>query len=377
MRTTAAILSEMGKPAPYRQSSPLEIMEVELAPPERGEVIVEIVAAGLCHSDLSVIDGSRPRPMPMVLGHEAAGIVRDRGPGVTSLNRDDHVVFSFLPMCGHCVSCASGRPVLCTPGARANGAGELLAGGRRFRTPQHGEIHHHLGVSGFSQFTVASELSLVKIDTDLPLATAALFGCAVMTGVGAVLNTATVPPGASVAVFGMGGVGLAGIMGARVAGANPIIAVDRVPGKLALARQVGATHVLSATNDDVIAHIKQITGGGADYTIEAVGSANVLADAYHATGRGGTTITVGLPDPRQALSIPAVSLVGEERTIKGSYMGSAVPRRDLPRYIDLYRAGRLPVDKLFSRSLPLTQINAGFDALASGEVVRQFVTFEH
>ena len=263
MNSKAAILTEMGKPAPYRESTPLSVETVEIAPPVAGEVLVEVGAAGLCHSDLSVIDGSRPRPMPMVLGHEAAGVVREIGSGVRGLEPGDHVVFSFLPMCGHCVPCASGRPVMCQAGAQANATGELLAGGTRFRA--RGEsIHHHLGVSGFSQFTVCAEESLVKIDSELPLSTAALFGCAVMTGVGAVLNTAQSAPGTSVAVFGMGGVGLASVIGATVVGANPIIAVDRIASKLELAKQVGATHVIDASKQDVIAAIKQITKGGAD-----------------------------------------------------------------------------------------------------------------
>jgi Zn-dependent alcohol dehydrogenase len=375
VKTKAALLTEMGRSRPYCESKPLVIEDVELDGPQQGEVLVEIAAAGLCHSDLSVIDGSRPRPMPMVPGHEAAGIVRELGPGVTSLCVDDHVVFSFLPMCGQCEPCASGRPVMCEPGAKANAAGELLAGGRRIHNAAFSQVNHHLGVSGFAEFAVASEKSLIRIGRDLSLHTAALFGCAVMTGVGAVLNTARLSSGSSVAIFGIGGVGMSAVMGARLAGAYPIIAVDRVADKLLMAGSVGATHVIDATSDDVVAQIKDITSGGAEFTIEAVGNAGVLADAWHATRRGGTTIAVGLPDPKQTLSIPAVSLVGEERTIKGSYMGSAVPRRDLPRYIELYHAGLLPVDKLFTRSINLNQINEGFDVLAAGDVVRQLVLF--
>src|SRR6185436_16534785 len=194
--------------------------------PGAGEVLVEVGAAGLCHSDLSVLDGSRPRLMPMVLGHEAAGVVSEVGEGVSELAPGDHVVFSYVPVCGRCAECASGRGAMCERGAEANVAGTLLGGHCRFANAQGHRLHHHLGVSGFSQFTVASQHSLVKIDSDVPLHKAALFGCAVMTGVGAVVNTARVEPGASVAVFGLGGVGLSAVMGALAAGASTIVAVD-------------------------------------------------------------------------------------------------------------------------------------------------------
>jgi alcohol dehydrogenase len=242
MRTKAAVLYEMEKPAPYAESQPLSVEDVELEGPGQGEVLVEVMAAGLCHSDLSVIEGSRPRVMPMVLGHEASGIVREVAPDVIEYKAGDHVVFSYVPVCGRCLPCASGRASLCENGAKTNMAGTLLSGARRFQDLSHRKLNHHLGVSGFSEFTVAAQESLVKIEPDLPLDKAALFGCAVMTGVGAVVNTAKVESGASVAVFGMGGVGLSVVMGARLAGAWPIIAVDLVEEKLKLAKQAGATY---------------------------------------------------------------------------------------------------------------------------------------
>lgn len=375
MRTLAAVLYEMGKSTPYRESRPLVVEEVELEGPGPGEVLVEIAAAGLCHSDLSVIDGSRPRPTPMVLGHEAAGIVREVGPGVHDLRPGDHVVFSFVPMCGRCIYCATGRPVLCENGNRANTAGVLLSGARRFRDASGQPLHHHLGVSAFSHFTVAAQESLIRIDPEIPLEKAALFGCAVMTGVGAVVNTARVEPGMSVAVFGLGGVGLSAVMGARLAGAYPIIAVDILPAKLELARRAGATHTIHAQEVDPVEAIRDLTGGGVHYAFESVGSERVLIQAYQAIRRGGTTVAIGLPHPERRFSVPALSIVGEERTIKGSYMGSAVPRRDLPRFLSLYQAGMLPVDLLLSRFLRLEEINEGFDALAQGQVVRQVVRF--
>lgn len=375
MLTRAAVLYEMEKPTPYAESKPLVIEQVSLADPGPGEVLVEMAGAGLCHSDLSTIDGSRPRVMPMVMGHEASGIVREVGPGVHDLQPDDHVVFSFVPLCGHCIPCATGRPALCEPGARANTAGTLLSGRRPFRNASDLEINHHLGVSAFSEHTVVAQESLIKIDSQLPLSTAALFGCAVMTGVGAVVNTAKIEPGSSVAVFGLGGVGLSTVMGARAAGAETIFAVDLLPSKLERAIQVGATHTINASEEDPVELIKDLQNG-VDYTFESVGNERVLQQAYAATKRGGTTITIGLPHPARMFSVPAVSLVAEERTIKGSYMGSAVPRRDLPRFIAMYQSGLLPVDKLLSSTIQLEEINEAFDALANGTAVRQVITFE-
>lgn len=375
LTTRAAVLYQTGNAGPYASTRPLQIEELELSAPGRGEVLVEIASAGLCHSDLSVIDGNRPRVMPMVLGHEASGIVREVGPGVHDLAAGDHVVFSFVPVCRHCLPCTTGRAALCENGAKANVAGTLLGGERRFRSGAGHELHHHLGVSAFSQYTVAAQESLVKISRDLPLTTAALFGCAVMTGVGAVMNTAQVEPGSSVAVFGVGGVGLSVVMGARAAGAYPIIAVATQEHKLALARRAGATHTICIHDADPVAAIRDITGGGANYVFESVGDEEVLASAYAATRRGGTTITLGLPNPSRRLNISAVSLVAEERTLKGSYMGSCVPRRDIPRFIALYQAGLLPVDLLLSRTIALDEINDAFDALARGETVRQLIAF--
>lgn len=375
MKTRAAVLYKSGAPQPFAESLPFIVDEITLAAPERGEVLVEIVGAGLCHSDLSVVDGSRPRQLPMVLGHEASGIVREVGPEVTEFASGDHVVFSWVAVCGHCHSCATGRAALCEPGNQANLLGTLLNGGRRFSDSQARACHHHLGVSAFSQFTVAAQESLVKIDPNLPLAMAALFGCAVVTGVGAVFNTARVEPGTSVAVFGMGGVGLSAIMGAHAAGANPVIAVDQVDEKLKLARELGATHTINAAHDDAVANIKELTHGGAEYVFESVGSEVVLIQAYHATGRGGTTITIGLPPPSKVFAVPALGIVAEERTIKGSFMGSCVPRRDIPRYIAMYQAGLLPVDKLQTHTLRLEDINAGFDRLAQAQAVRQIIDF--
>src|SRR3712207_5892319 len=225
MMIRAAVLSAMGAERPYATSRPLVIEEVELDPPGPGEVLVKIAAAGLCHSDLSVIDGNRPRPMPMALGHEAAGVVEELGSGVEDLQPGDHVVMVFVPSCGHCLPCSEGRPALCEPGAAANTAGTLLSGARRLH--RNGQVvNHHLGVSAFAEYATVSRRSLVKIDPELPLDEAALFGCAVLTGVGAVINTAKISAGSSVAVIGLGGVGLSAMLGAVAAGARRVVAVD-------------------------------------------------------------------------------------------------------------------------------------------------------
>ena len=374
MKVRGAVLREMGLPRPYAESRPLEIVDLDLAPPGPGELLVRVRAAGLCHSDLSVIDGSRPRVMPMVLGHEAAGEVVELGPGTHGFTRGDHVVLAFVPSCGSCLECRSGRPALCGPGAAANTAGSLLAGGRRWSDGGPEQLNHHLGVSAFADHVVVSTRSAVRVDRALPLEIAALFGCAVLTGVGAVVNTACVKAGDRVAVFGLGGVGLAALLGARVAGAQTLVAVDVIEAKLDLARELGATDVVLAGNGSVEA-VKAATEGGADHAIETVGSERVLADAYAATRPGGTTVTVGLPHPDRVLSIPAVSLVTEERTLRGSYLGSCVPERDLPRFIGLYRAGSLPVERLLTHRISLEDINEGFDRLASGDAVRQAVIF--
>jgi alcohol dehydrogenase len=375
MRTRAAVVYELGRPAPYAASHPFQIEDVTLDGPGPGEALVEVAAAGLCHSDLSVVDGSRPRGLPVILGHEASGIVRDIGPGVTAVSIDDHVVFSFVPSCGRCVPCAAGRPALCDPGLAANLAGTLLSGARRLAGPAGGAINHFLGVSAFSHYTVAAQESLVRIDPAVPIDKAAIFGCAVLTGVGAVTNTARVEAGASVAVFGLGGVGLSAVMGARLAGAHPIIAVDVLDDKLAAARDAGATHTVNAAATDPVHAVRDLTGGGAQYTFESVGSEQVLTEAYRATRRGGTTVSMGLPASSRMLAVSAMHLVVEERTIKGSFMGSAVPRRDIPRFLGLYQAGLLPVDGLLTRTIPLEEINVGFDALRDGRAIRQLLTF--
>lgn len=374
MKTRAALLTAMKAPPPYANSRPLEIADVELAPPGPGEVLVRIRAAGLCHSDLSVIDGNRPRPLPMVLGHEGAGEVVELGSGVRGLAVGDHVVTAFVPSCGHCAPCRDARPALCEPGFAANSAGTLLSGARRLQRAG-AAVNHHLGVSCFAEYAVMAQESLVRIDRSVSFAQAAVFGCAVMTGTGAVLNTAALPRGASVAVLGLGGVGLAALLGARLREARDIVAVDLSDNKLALARELGATRCYNAADPDVVAKIREDSKGGLEFSFEMAGSVRALETAWHITRRGGTTVTAGLSNPEARFTVSHLSIVAEERTLKGSYLGSCVPSRDIPLYIQYFQQGKLPVDRLLAERLALNDINAGFDRLASGETVRQIVEF--
>lgn len=363
MITRAAVLHEPGLPRPYVDTRPLRLHELELEPPREGELLVRVAAAGLCHSDLSVVDGSRPRPVPMALGHEAAGVVEAVGAGVADVRPGDHVVLTFVPSCGRCAACGGGTPTLCAAAAAANGEGRLLGGGRRLALD--GEpVHHHLGVSAFAERAVVARQSAVVVDPAVPLELAALFGCAVVTGVGAVLNTARVRPGETVAVFGLGGVGLAAVMGAALAGAARVVAVDPIEFKRELALDVGATEAL---------HPDEVDGVLVTHAFEAAGSASVLEAAYAATARGGTTVAIGLPHPSRQLTVNALSLVAESRRLVGSYLGDSVPQRDIPTYLSLWRSGRLPVERLRGDEIGLDDLNAALDALADGQVVRQIV----
>lgn len=376
MKTRAVVLREMGKDAPYTESHPLTIETLELQGPQSNEVLIKIGAVGLCHSDLSVINGSRPRPMPMVLGHEAAGEIIEVGENVAEFEVGDHIVCTFIPSCGHCIPCREGRPALCENGAAANEKGEMLEGGFRYESDRDEVMHHHLGVSGFADYAVVSTNSIVKVDKKIPFEKVAIFGCAVITGIGAVINTARINAGSTVAVVGLGGIGLNAILGARLAGASEIIALDINEEKFALAKSLGATAVFNSGEAHTIEDIKQYTQGGVDYAFETAGVVPAMDVAYQITRRGGMTTTTGLPDPKHQFSFPQVTLAAEERTIKGSYVGSCVPDRDIPRFINLYHQGRLPVNELLTDTLPLEHINEGFDRLARGEAARLVVKMD-
>jgi len=376
MKVRAAVLRQIGLPAPYAQSRPLSIEEVDLADPGPGELRVKIHAAGLCHSDLSAINGDRPWPVPIVPGHEAAAEVVEVGSGVLDLKAGDHVVLVFRPSCGACPDCSVGRPALCGPGGESNAAGGLLGGYRRLSLVGGGTLHHHMGCAAFAEYATVSRRSVVPIDRDLPWTQAALFGCAVLTGAGAVFNTARIEAGSRTAVVGLGGVGFSSLLAAIAAGARDVIAIDVLPAKLERARELGATRVFDARDPEVVAQVKAATGGGVDYAFEMAGSVPALELAYRITRRGGTTVSAGLPNPAAIWPLQAVSMIAEERTIKGSYIGSCVPSRDVPRFVAMFRAGRLPVDLLLSETIGLEDLNSALDRLARGESIRQVIVMD-
>ena len=374
MKIRAAVIREMGLPGPYAQSRPLDIAQVELDPPGFGEVLVRMKASGLCHSDLSVINGDRPRALPMVLGHESSGEVVEVGPGVADLKPGDHVVMVFVPSCGQCEPCMQARPALCEPGAAANTKGTLLGGERRLHIGDD-YLNHHTGVSCFADHAVVSRRSCVKVNASISHREAALFGCAVLTGAGAVVNRARIRLGDTAAIVGLGGVGLSALLAAVGAGARRVVAIDLSDEKLALARELGATHTINPSTVENDQDLIRQAGGQVDFGFDMAGAVPAFESAYKLTRRGGATITSGLPNPRSSFSLSLSQLVGEEREIRGSYLGSGVPAIDINRYIDLYQAGRLPVDKLLGESFTLDQINEGFDHLASGSSLRDAIVF--
>jgi len=366
MEITGAVLEDIGRDRPFSASRPLTIGRLELDDPGPGELLVRIEAAGVCHSDLSVVDGSRVRPVPMVLGHEAAGRVLDRGSGVTDIAVGDRVVMTFLPRCGHCAGCATNGRLPCEVGAAANNSGTLVGGGRRL-SRDGVPVSHHLGVSAFATHAVVDRHSVVRVDDDVPPDVAAVLGCAVLTGGGAVLNAGRPARGEPVLVVGLGGVGMAALLTA-IAEGHPVVGVDSLPEKLEEALALGASEVFTPA---------ELTESGvtASVVVEAAGNPSAFETAVSATAAGGTTVTVGLPAPGATASISPLSLVAGARSIVGSYLGSAVPERDIPRYVKLWRAGRLPVERLISARITLDDINAAMDELAAGRAIRQLIEY--
>jgi alcohol dehydrogenase len=371
MKMTAAVMHEQALPAPYASSQPFRIEEVELDPPGPGEVLVEIRAAGLCHSDLSVVEGLRKRPLPIVGGHEGAGIVHELGAGVTGLAQGDHVAMVLVAGCGRCRVCQAGRPVLCQAVSAARAQGTLATGARRLRRADGGPLHHYSGISAFAQYAVVACQSLIRIDPAVPMDVAALFGCAVITGAGAVLNSAKVRQGASVAIIGLGGVGLSAVMAAREAGAARIIAIDLLPAKLDLARACGATDCFDARDPQMVPQVLESTNGGVDHAFEISGDLAALETAQKIVVRGGEVIGVGVGKATATFTVNHLPWVTGEQVLRGSAMGGGVPSEDIPRYVDMYLRGRLPVDKLRSQLIAFDKLNEGFDLLGSGAVVRQ------
>ncbi len=367
MKSRAAILFEPGKK--------LNVCEVDVSDPCPGEVRVQMKAAGVCHTDLSVMTGHLKAPIPGILGHEGAGVVVDVGEGVTSVNVGDHIIPLWRLSCGSCEYCSESRPALCPVGTEIRASGRLQDGTSRFRYKGQ-EILHFAGVSAFSNYTVLPEGSVLKIPKDLPFELAALLGCSVITGVGSVINTASLKPGRTVAVFGVGGVGVNIVQGAVLSGAKQIIAVDRHDVRLEQVREFGATHTVNASKENPVKTIHDLTQGrGVDFAFEAVGLPVTIQQAYDSLAKRGTAIVVGIPANGAKVTLTALPFAFEERVLTGSLYGSAVPRNDIPRMIDLYKAGKLELNKLLTRSYPIEQINEAYEAMEAGETLRSVVTF--
>lgn len=367
MKSRAAVLFEVGRA--------LEVLEVEVAPPRAGEVLLRMAAAGVCHTDRHVMTGHVAAPLPAVLGHEGAGVVVEVGAGVTSVRPGDHVIPLWRLSCGACEYCSDGRPALCGEGMRVRTTGCLLDGTTRF-TLDGAPLKHFCGVSSFAEYAVIPERGVLQIPDDLPLDRAALLGCAVVSGVGAVFNAARVRPGSSVAVFGAGGVGLNVVQGAAIAGAGTIIAVDVVPRKLEWARRFGATHVVDAGRGSPVAEVRALAGGaGVNYAFEAIGEPAAMRQAYDTLAKRGVCVVLGVTPPAAEVAVPVMSLVFEERVLTGSIYGAGRPRLEIPKLIQLYRGGKLKLDELLTRTYPFAEINEAYAALERGEVARCVVTF--
>lgn len=365
IRFRGALLEKSGLPRPYARSRPLEVVDLELPGPAAGEVLVKIRAASLCRSDLSVVTGARPWPLPMVIGHEAAGRVEQVGSGVTNLSPGDDVVLVYLAQCGSCARCRGGQPWLCENGVAANRKGELITGGTRLRHAG-APVHHHMGLAAFAQYALVAQESAIRIPRGLPPQDCCVFGCAVLCGAGTALNTAAVSRGESAAVIGLGAVGLSAILGARAAGASRIAAVDVLESKFPLARALGATE--TALPDAV-------QRASFDHAIECSGTREGFDLAMALARRGGQVTTLGLPGPEAAHPLKLAPLVADGLSVQGSYLGSCITRRDVPRFVDLYREGRLPVAQLVSHRIRLEDLNEALDRLADGQALRQVIEF--
>lgn len=370
MKITGAVLEEIGRERPYATSKPLSISEVDLDEAALGEteILVKMEAAGLCHSDLSVVDGNRVRPVPMLLGHEAAGRVEKVGSAVDDIQVGQRLVMTFLPRCGECSGCQTDGRLPCVPGSKTNNEGELFhSEGHLTRDGE--RIYHHLGVSGFATHAIVDRASVVPVDDDVPPEIAAVLGCAVLTGGGAVMNAAQPAEGESLMIVGLGGVGMAALMTAIALDIKQIIAVDGVESKLELAKELGA-HEVYTPQQVADQQIK------ASHVVECVGNAKAFESAFKSTKPGGRTVTIGLPNPKALAEISPLTITAEARNIIGSYLGSAVPSRDIPKYVELWRAGKLPAEKLITSRIGLEDINQAMDDLADAKAIRQVILFD-
>ena len=352
--------------AVLRGPEPIVIEQVNLDGPRAGEVLVKVVACGVCHSDLHTINRAKggALPIPVILGHEVGGIVQEVGPGVTSVRAGDHVVVAFRPNCGQCFFCLRGDGQLCE---RPDFPDRAAAGSSPRLTQDGKPVLQGIGVGGYSEYTVMPERGVVKVRDDAPLETICLVGCGVTTGVGAAIRTARVEAGSTVAVIGLGGVGLNVVQGARLAGARRIIAIDTVDSKADLAAKFGATHFINAAQEDVVAAAQKIGGGYVDYAFEAIGLGATVTQAFNMVRAGGTAVVVGVV--AQEVTIPGIAFLREKRLI-GSFFGSAILQQDIPLYVDMYMDGKLNLDDLVSKRRPLPEVNEAFDDMKTGAVAR-------
>jgi S-(hydroxymethyl)glutathione dehydrogenase/alcohol dehydrogenase len=361
----------------YEAGQPLVIETVQLEGPKAFEVLVEIRASGVCHTDEFTRSGADPEGLfPAIFGHEGAGVVVDVGPGVTSLKKGDHVIPLYTPECRQCKSCLSRKTNLCTAIRATQGKGVMPDGTSRFSIGGR-KIHHYMGCSTFANYTVLPEIALAKIREDAPFDKVCYIGCGVTTGIGAVINTARVEPGANVVVFGLGGIGLNVIQGARLVGANMIVGVDLNPARRAIAETFGMTHFVNPKDvgGDLVAHLVELTGGGADYSFECIGNVDVMRQALECCHRGwGTSVIIGVAGAGQEIRTRPFQLV-TGRTWKGTAFGGARGRTDVPRIVDWYMDGKIDIDSLITHVMPVERINEAFDLMHAGESIRSVVTF--
>ncbi|HLR44687.1 MAG TPA: alcohol dehydrogenase catalytic domain-containing protein [Brevibacterium sp.] len=369
MKITGAVLDSVGTAErPYADSRPLRIVDLELDDPGPDEVLIRVRAAGLCHSDLSVVDGNRPRPTPMLLGHEASGVVESVGENITDLTVGQQVSTVFLPRCGECDNCLTNGKLPCIPGTAVNNAGTLVGDHMRLHEGDD-EVYHHVGVSGFATRAVLHRSSVVPVGDDVPPEIAAVLGCAVLTGGGAVINAGAPEEGDDLMIVGLGGVGMAALITAVSLKKGKVIGVDANESKLTRAKELGADEVYTP------AQLEE-NGVKTPVVIESAGHPKAFETAFKATGVGGRTVTVGLPSPQAESTITPLTLTAEARTVVGSYLGSAVPAKDIPVYEKLWRDEGLPVDELISSTIRLEDVNEALDKLADGEAVRQVILFD-
>lgn len=361
MRMKAAIL--------YDSAQPLAVQEVNLAAPQRGEVLVRLVASGICHSDVNIVRGEATAPLPIVLGHEAAGFVEEVGADVSGLKVGDPVAISLVRSCGHCFYCVRGHPNDCE-------GTHSLASQTRIHLPQGDPINQGINVAGFAEYVVVDQSQAVKLPQTMPLVTAAVLGCAVITGVGAVVNTARVEAGSSVVVIGLGGVGINAIQASALVGARRVIAVDLLDNKLALAKQFGATHTVNARNENAVEAVRELTNGrGADYVFVTVGSPRAVTDSLKMVRKRGAVVLIGLIGDDGTIPLPVSKVVLNEFRILGSFMGSSRISEDIPQIVDLYQQGKLKLDELVTATYPIEKINEAIESMERGEAIRNLIVF--